>query len=251
MSVCYIGLNKIHIMQFNKKNNTTPIIFLHGLGATSYVWASFIYARWDGFYQIVLDLPGHGKSKGDGFRTIEGYADFIDSLVEELGINKFILVGHSIGGAIGLQYAMNFPMKLKGLVLISTGSKFRIPHEILYSVQRDGNFYKYLCSESTPLNLIKKAEAEYYKTNNNVVMYNDLLVCNQLNITDKVNRINTKTCIICGEDDLITPPKFSKYLNKNILGSQIYLIKKAGHMVIWEQPDTVTQLIYNFLINLH
>jgi len=142
--------------------------------------------------------------------------------VEELGINKFILVGHSIGGAIGLQYAINFPMKLKGLILISTGPTFNIPCEILYNVQRDKNVYRYLYSESTPHNLIKKAEAEYFRTNNNVIMYNDLLVCNQFNITDKVNRIGTKTCIICGEDDKITPPEFSEYLHKNIIDSQMH-----------------------------
>ncbi len=246
MSCCYIGLNKIYIMEYNKRNGVLPIIFIHGAGATGSLWEYITYKKFDGFYQIVIDLPGHGKSPGDGFRSIEGYADFIESVVIELGLKDFVLAGHSMGGAIGLQYALKFQSKLRGLILISTGAKFIIPIEMLQLVKNNGIFYEHAYSKVTPFNIIKKIETEYYKTHY-MVRYNDLLACNNFNIIDKLYRISVKTCIMCGENDVITPPEYSKHLHKNIKNSQLILLEKAGHMVLWDQPEQVSKVITKFL----
>jgi pimeloyl-ACP methyl ester carboxylesterase len=249
MGTCYVGLNKISLIQNNKVNGAIPILLIHGAGASGGVWEHITYSKFDGFYQIVIDLPGHGKSPGDGFRTIEGYADFIDSVVTELGLENFILTGHSMGGAISLQYALNFPNKLRGIILLSAGAQFIIPDELLKIAKNDGTLYEYTYSKVTPLDTIKQAERENYKSNC-IVRYNDLLACNHFNITSKLNRISVDTCIICGDNDLIVPPKYSQYLHKNIKDSQLHLIKNAGHMVLWEQPDRVCQQMCDFLKTL-
>lgn len=243
----YIGLNKIHYLQSNKSSsNVTPILFIHGAGATHYVWLNQLKFDIPGYYQIALDLPGHGKSKGEGLKSVDAYTEFIKDFIDALSLSKVVLVGHSMGAAIALNFAINFTNLLQKLVLVGAGAKLRVSKKIFEMVERGEVFYQYAYSPSTPKELIKQAEAEYYTTDS-TVRYNDLLACDQFEAMSKIKDIKVKTLIICGQNDLMTPPKYAEYLHKSIKGSNLFIIEDAGHMVLWEKPDEVNMCLKSFL----
>ncbi|GJM61345.1 alpha/beta hydrolase [Persicobacter diffluens] len=94
-----------------------PVIFLHGFCETSQIWEQWINLLPKSFQSIALDLPGFGKSDPIHPKSLEDIARYIADFMEEQGIEKTIMVGHSLGGYITLEFARLFPEKLKGFGL--------------------------------------------------------------------------------------------------------------------------------------
>jgi pimeloyl-ACP methyl ester carboxylesterase len=97
-----------------------PVLFVHSLAGNSGHWArQFKHLRQDR-RALALDLRGHGRSEPpkNGDYTIEGMAGDIAAVVDTLGLDRFILVGHSMGGGVALTYAGAHPERVTGLVLV-------------------------------------------------------------------------------------------------------------------------------------
>ncbi|RPI96142.1 MAG: alpha/beta fold hydrolase, partial [Chloroflexi bacterium] len=111
-----------------KKADSTvypPLILLHGAGGSRLDWPGEL-RRLPGPRVIALDLPGHGRSTGIGFADTRLYADEVCALLDALHIERAIIAGHSMGGAIAQQIGINRPEHAAGLILIGTGSKLPI-----------------------------------------------------------------------------------------------------------------------------
>ena len=67
---------------------------------------------------------------------------------------------------------------------------------------------------------------------------------------DRLGGFRTPTLILCGEDDVLTPVKYSRYLEANIPGARLVVVPAAGHMVMWEQPEAVNRALAEFLSGL-
>ena len=104
-------------------NKTVPIVFIHGVGLDSKMWAPQINYFKD-YSTITYDLLGHGKTpfKKEEIK-MKDYVDQLLSLTEFLSLDKFHLVGFSIGSLIALNFAANFEKKLNSLTLIATTYK--------------------------------------------------------------------------------------------------------------------------------
>src|SRR5437016_13281227 len=87
---------------------------------------------------VALDLPGHGRSSGiEGLPTIDAYADFVVRFAAALRLRPVVLVGRSMGAAIGMTIAVRRPELLQGLVLACAAARVPIRDENL-AVRRDG-----------------------------------------------------------------------------------------------------------------
>jgi pimeloyl-ACP methyl ester carboxylesterase len=82
------------------------------------------------------------------------------------------------------------------------------------------------------------------------VIEGDLRACDTFDLVEQIKAISLPTLVICGTDDLMTPPKYAEYLHEEINGSQLVLIPAAGHMVMLEKPDEVGRSIEAFLEQL-
>lgn len=101
-----------------------PVLLLvHGVGASGECWSpitGLLLAANAHF--ITVDLPGHGQSsKGRGDYSLGAMASVLRDLLDHLGHDQAILVGHSLGGGIALQFLYQFPARMQGLVLVSSG----------------------------------------------------------------------------------------------------------------------------------
>ncbi len=94
----------------------TPIVLVHGFGEDSFVWRDYKQEFIDaGYSVVVMDLPGFGASELPENLTIELLADAVNTVIEDAGLRRVVLVGHSMGGYTALAFAEKYPAKLYGL----------------------------------------------------------------------------------------------------------------------------------------
>jgi pimeloyl-ACP methyl ester carboxylesterase len=98
-----------------------PLVVIHGGGGDAKTWLNNIEVLSENYTVYAPDLPGYGESQPlDGDYYIPELTGFIDDFSAHLGLNSFYLVGHSLGGGVALNYALESPHKIKKLVLVSS-----------------------------------------------------------------------------------------------------------------------------------
>jgi pimeloyl-ACP methyl ester carboxylesterase len=229
-----------------------PVILIHGAGGTHLNWPAQI-RRLNGQRVFALDLPGHGKSEGVGCQAIEDYTRVLLQFMKAVRLSSAVLVGHSMGSAICLDFALNHPKQVLGLGLVGSGVKLRVAPELLNLSSNPSSFMsaiKMVTQNSyspSAAPRLKELGAQRMAEVRASVFSGDLLACDTFNVIEQVNKIKVPTIIICGEDDLMTPPNRSEYLHDHIVGSELHFIEGAGHMVMLESPDEVSGLLGKFL----
>lgn len=115
-----IKVNKLDVHYFTGGQGD-PLLVIHGGGNSARSWIKNIEELAKNYTVYAPDLPGFGRSQSmDGDYFIPELVEFVNDFSHELGLKKFHLVGHSLGGGIALSYALKFPHKLKKLVLVSS-----------------------------------------------------------------------------------------------------------------------------------
>jgi pimeloyl-ACP methyl ester carboxylesterase len=239
----------IHVERYGEGEK---VIFIHGAGGNARSWyfqKEYLKASME---IILIDLPGHGKDAGgEGYSTLAAYVEYVHGIIRELGINKCYIAGHSMGGAITMSLALSSPELLKGIILITTGAKLRVFPEILDGLKRDKEktvrgIMDFAFSKKASAALKENGVKDMMKCKAEVI-YGDFFACEGFDLMDSVNRIKIPALIICGKDDVLTPPKYSEYLHKQIEGSRLVTIEDAGHMATLEKPDEVNKAIQEWI----
>lgn len=247
----FLNIEDINIYYRNNSGyfpEQTAIIFVHGAGGSGRNWL-YQLAGIDGYNLIALDLPGHGRSEGSPADDISVYSEFVWNFAQALGISQFVIAGHSMGGAIALELALAYPNALKGLIIVDSGARLRVNPSILEELRRGEHPVESVKSfySSDVSNALLKQAIEEMKTVPTEVYLADFTACNEFNILDRLKTINLPTLIICGEDDQLTPVKYSEYLAYELRQSSVSIIKDAGHMAMLEQPKSVNKVILDFM----
>ena len=222
------------------------MLFVHGAGGNHEIWENQTkYFR----NAIAIDLPGHDV--GEGKRTIEEYVEDVRRFCDQKSLKNFVMVGHSMGGAITLKFALTYPEYLKAIVLVSTGAKLRVAPIVFEEIKRDYNNFLELMKEYAFLNKtpswVKDKAVKLMRSVKPQVVYGDFEACDKFDVMGSLDRINLPTLIICGRDDLLTPVKYSEYLRAHIRNSELRVIDDAGHMVMLEKPQEFNEILENFL----
>jgi pimeloyl-ACP methyl ester carboxylesterase len=102
-----------------------PVVFLHSFGGDSGHWASQLSHARHQRRALAIDLRGHGKSAAprDNDYSVAAFAKDVEAAVDALGLKRFVLVGHSLGGAAAIAYAGSHPDRVAGLVLVGAPGK--------------------------------------------------------------------------------------------------------------------------------
>ena len=228
-----------------------PAVFVHGASGSSLSWY-FQKEYLSRFMEVILlDLPGHGKSSGDGCERLDECRDAVHGVLTSLGLDKCYMVGHSMGGAIAMLFALTCPELLEGLILLATGARLRVFPEILQGLLKDkeGTVRKIAelaFSKKAPASIIESGFREMMKCRKEVI-HGDFSSCEQFSVMDRVRRITVPTLILCGGDDLLTPFKYSEFLHAEIPDSRLVRVPDAGHLLMIEKPDPVNRAIKAFV----
>jgi len=107
-----------------------PVIFVHGAGGNSLLWRRTLHYLSGQSLALAVDLPGHPV--GDiTCKTVSGYAEAVFEFIADREIERPVVCGHSVGGAVVLSLALAHPGELGGLILASTGAKLGVDPVIL------------------------------------------------------------------------------------------------------------------------
>ena len=227
-------------------------VLIHGAGGDYLYWPPNI-RRLPGYNTYAPDLPGHGKSPGRGHQAISAYSQSLDQWMKEIQLHSAVMVGHSMGAAIALELALNHPARVTGLVLIGGGSRLRVNPDLLQAASSPTTYHnaikdiiEWSFGHQTPENLKVLAEKRLLETRYSV-LHGDLLACQAFEVTDRLADIQVPTLVLCGEQDRMTPPRYSQLLADSIEHASLEIVPDAGHMVMLEQPARVADALLNYL----
>jgi len=230
-----------------------PLVLIHGAGGNLMHWPGEL-RRLPDHTVYALDLPGHGGSAGRGRDEIVAYTEVVRAFVETLALPTCILVGHSMGGAIALEFGLFYPGRLAGLILIGTGARLRVAPQLLSGILNDFAATVDLMAvwahgdhvdPNTPRLYVRRL-----RELDPQVTHGDFVACDRFNRTDDVARIAVPTLVICGTADRMTPVSYSSYLADQIRGAQLLILPGAGHMAMLERAPAVTDAIGRFVASL-
>ena len=227
------------------------LCLIHGAGGNTLSWIRQLEGLADAARVVALDLPGHGESEGDGCRRIDDYARVVGGFISAAGLGRVVLGGHSMGGGIAQTVALEHPELLAGLVLVGTGARLRVLRRIFELLASD---YAEGCAFVNAIGF-GAAASQALKDGARVAMLGtrpevtigDFAACDAFDVMDRVGTIRLPALAICGEEDQLTPPKYSRFLAEKIPGARLLLVEQAGHLVQLEQPEIVNAGIREFL----
>jgi pimeloyl-ACP methyl ester carboxylesterase len=229
------------------------ILFVHGAGGGQLTWSfqKAFFERWA--HPIMIELPGHGESGGDGENDIGHYAEHVHSFIRTLSLPKSFLVGHSMGGAIVQTLALRHPELVKGIVLVGTGARLKVLPAFLEGIQKNFKetvlmMTRYAFSRNAPQEFIERGIDQLMQVRPEI-LHGDFLACDRFDIMKEVEKIQLPALIVCGDEDEMTPVKYSQYLHDRIQGSRLEVLPKAGHMVMMESAEAFNERVNVFIEN--
>ncbi len=226
------------------------LIFVHSSGSNLRSWV-YQYSQLHKQFNIVaFDLPGHGQSGGSGEKEVDNYCVWIKQLLDVLQLKNPVLVGQSLGGAIALKFALHYPQAVRGIAPVGAGEKMPVNPSILEGLKTNRDealnlICKFsLTKENRPrlFDALKTGLSESSVAS----FYGDLTACNNLDLTTVAGKIQIPVLLICGAEDKMTPPDFSRRLAAAIKGAKLCLIEGAGHVAMMEKPAEFNKALSEF-----
>ena len=249
-------MSKIYI---NDTGQGFPLVLVHGYLGSSEMWCLQRDYLSKFFRVISPALPGFGEShKAQSLDSINDMAKFVIDIIDEKKIDRFNLLGHSMGGMIVQEIAKLAGDRINKLICFATGpigdipGRFETMDETRKKLKKDGT--KISFSRVPPKWFVKgNKDKNYFLCENAVTNVsietadNALLAMKNWRGIDNLKNIENETLIIWGDKDISYNFDQVNTLNKNIKNSRLEIFKGCCHNVHLEQPEKFNILIKNFL----
>ena len=260
---------QVHYRDEGNKNDSLPLVLIHGTGASLHTWEESVKLLTDSFRVITLDLPAYGLTGPNPKRIYSQafYVQFIDEFLKSIHVNKCIIGGNSLGGAIAWNYTYEHPTKVEKLILIDAAGYPMISESkpIAFTLAQIP-VLKHMLNYITPRFLAKKSVMNVYddptKVTEKVVdRYFDLFLRegNRQAFVDRMNfstypdhltrirSIKTPTLIIWGENDKLIPIENAQKFHADLPNDTLVVLEKTGHIPMEENPNRTVDAICLFL----
>jgi pimeloyl-ACP methyl ester carboxylesterase len=248
-----------------------PIILIHGFTASTLVWSEVLLSiAGRGFHVVAPDLLGFGYSgkPKDGEYTIEAQARMIVGLMDKLGLERATLVGSSYGGAIAATCALDYPSRVKRLVLVGAVSNDAIKKQALLRLGASpllGDIIsplllgtRWIVRRRMKRNYAQRGwefDEKRFEThhrplrtsNTQRAVLRTLRRWKAERISLEAGRITQPTLLIWGEHDLDVPLSDGYRLHQKISNSRLVVFHNGGHLPQEEFPEDFTKLVTEFV----
>lgn len=226
-------------------------MLVHGAGGSHLSWPPEL-RRWPGSPVYAIDLPGHGRSGGQSESTLSGYAERLLDWIRRQELPPLVLMGHSMGGAIGLTMALRSPQRVAGLAFVGSSARLRVAPTILELSSEMKTFpqavdfvIRAAFSPAADQRLVALTK-ERMRESGHGVFHNDFQACDHFDVRQRLHEIKKPAIVLTGEDDQLTPAKLGKELAEGLPAGRFVSIPAAGHMAMLEQPAKVQAAVEAF-----
>lgn len=248
-------------------DHTRPAaVLIHGAGNDHSVWnhqARHLAHR--GFAVVAPDLPGHGRSGGTPLPSIEALAQWLVALLDALQVEQAALVGHSMGSLVALHAAAEHPARATRLVLVGSVAPMPVASPLL-DAARDArdlahtmiNQWSFtpksqLGASAAPGMHLPNMNRQLMARQREGVLANDLAACNDyVRGLETAARVRCPTALLCAARDQMTPRRAVQPLCEALAGvpggARIIDIAAAGHAMMAEAPDAVSDALRRLLL---
>lgn len=234
-----------------KREDRPPLVLIHGAAGTHLSWPPQI-RRMPDRTVLAIDLPGHGRSAGGPASSIAAHVQVLCAWLDGLGIRSAVLTGHSMGAAIALVLALDYPRRVGGLALLGAGASLRVHPNLLEKSSNPAAFdeavrliTRWSFSKTSPRRLTELVERRMAETAPEV-LYGDLMACDSFDVRERLPEIACPVQVICGAEDRMTPLRESRFLAEKIPAGSLVIIPGCGHMAMLERPEVVAQALETF-----
>ena len=261
-----MGGFSLHYIDIGKGD---PLLLIHGYADSSYCWHKNLPPLLDaGFRVIAVDQPGLGRSAlppEPYVYSMENQADKILTLMDRMGIKRFRLMGHSMGGGIALYLCLKHPERIIRASVIAPAC---------YEPDRNGRCLSHLPGADAVTSLVlgkplvrmtlKKLFTDDSKISEAMVdeyarfcskpgyarvingLSRDYFSKAHKRMTTEYNKISTPLLIVWGKKDPWLAPSFGEQLHREIPASVFSILPDTGHNPHQERPDLVNPLLVEF-----
>ncbi len=249
-------------VRYVREGTGPTVVLLHGSGSSLDAFDAVARRLRDRREVVRMDLPGFGLTgpRPDRDYRIGAYARFLDGLLGQLGIGSAVLVGNSLGGNIAWQYTLDFPDRVRGLVLVNaTGYPEKsLPDAIRMArspvigqlLRRWGprravaRSLRQAAGRTDVVDdaLIDRVHAMGGRPGNRGAFV-DFAKTDQVDRSQQISRISTPTLVVRG--DLIDGQHFAR----DIAGSRELVLPGVGHLLPEEAPEDLADAILSFIDN--
>ncbi len=245
-----------------------PLVLIHGAMGSLHMWDGWVRDLKDKARLYTVDLPGHGLTGAwprDEY-TVEAYADFVEVLVDTLGLERFALAGHSLGGAVAWTFAATRPDRVSQLILVDSAGYPRAAGDVPLSTRlarlpvigdvgiyfkpdrlvRRGLAEAYADPAMvTPERVRRTAELQRFPGNREATVQR---ARTQEPLDPSVlKRLDVPTLILWGAKDRWVPTADAFRFQEDIRGARLEIFEKLGHNPMEEDPAATAAAVAAFL----
>lgn len=255
-------------MHYKIEGAGDTIVLIHGTASSLHTWDAVTENLKDSFTIVRFDLPAFGVTgpSQNHVYDIDNFLQHVDGLLTALNMHSFHIAGNSLGGRISWNYALQYPDKVKSLILLDASGYPSGEIPFIFKLARLPVLSS-LLKKCTPSVFIRKNIEEVYQK--------DELISNELiqryyelsrrdgnrqafidrasailqDRSQKIKNINHNTLIIWGENDLWIPVENAHKFDKDIPNSTLQIIENSGHVPMEEDPDITSKYIEDFVLS--
>ena len=264
-----LAVNRVslHIKQWGVGNEAC--ILLHGFGEGAYIWDSFAPSIAKLFRTLAVDLRGHGDSSWhpQGEYDVEGHVADVVGVIDALRVERFVLVGHSLGGEIAIRIAAARPESVIGLVIVDFGPEHdpegaaRVLTDFNDSVRTWDSLSEYgvwlqqrrplvspaLISELSAGALRVHSSGGYRLKCDPALGTTKTREKNAAMLWKMIASISLRVLVLRGIGSAVLPRDVAERMEKVLPNGRLWTITRAGHGVMVDNPEGFADALYPFL----
>lgn len=240
-----------------------PIVLIHGIGGSGEDWGGVLPRLAVACRVLTLDVRGCGRSaKPAGPYSAALWAADVAALLDHAAFTPAFVLGHSMGGAIAQRLLLDFPEKVRAVMLVSTSSEVKETAAQFWEgqaaeIERDGLGPMIARRQATYTDEYRAAHPEALAADARRLEFNEprayaagARAMARYNFTAELRGVARPTLIVQGLDDKQTPPGGSVIMSRAIPGARLVMLEHCGHNVMIDQPDRFVELTLEFVEQL-
>ena len=247
------------MLNYQRHGSGPPLVLQHGFHGGAGDWLP-LFATFGRYFDVIApDFPGFaGSGEIEAPDSLAGFAGALLGLLDELGIERTALLGHSMGSMVALQIALDHPNRLERLVLYGSTCTGNLPKRFepfeatIARLERHGvdacaDFIVptwFVAGEAAPYFAMCRDAGRGLSTE---AAIRALRAMAEWDVSERLGEVSVPALVICGDRDRSTAPDQSYRLWEGIAGSRLCIVPGCAHNVHLERPELFSDIVLDFL----